>query len=115
MMRTNYARKLACFVAVAGSLMVGVPRLGHAQERAWTQLMEQVETLYKQKQFAAAAATAEEALTMAERTFGPDHPHVAASLNKLVIMYRSLASESQAKYVRSEALYQRALAILEQT
>jgi tetratricopeptide (TPR) repeat protein len=43
-----------------------------------------------------------------EKALGPDHPHVATSLNNLAGLYYA-----QGQYAQAELLYQRALAILE--
>ncbi|MBE3035878.1 MAG: tetratricopeptide repeat protein [Candidatus Atribacteria bacterium] len=43
-------------------------------------------------------------------SFGPDHPDVATSLNKLAELYRA-----QGRYSEAEPLYKRALAIAEKT
>jgi len=43
-----------------------------------------------------------------EKALGPDHPHVAISLNNMAELYRS-----QGKYAQAEPLYKRSLAIRE--
>lgn len=47
------------------------------------------------------------ALENVEKALGPDHPHVAASLNNLAELY-----SNQGRYGDAEPLYQRSLAIL---
>jgi len=44
----------------------------------------------------------------AERTLGPQHPHVATSLHNLALLYGN-----QGQYVKAEPLFQRALSIWE--
>ena len=46
--------------------------------------------------------------TIREKALGPDHPHVAQSLNNLAVLY-----QSQGRYAEAEPLYKRALAIRE--
>ena len=48
------------------------------------------------------------ALAINEKTYGPDHPAVATSLNELASLYKE-----QGQYARVEPLYQRSLAIYE--
>ena len=48
------------------------------------------------------------ALTIYERAVGPEHPHMAASLNNLAGLFRA-----KGRYAQAEPLYQRALAIRE--
>ncbi len=43
-----------------------------------------------------------------EKALGPEHPHVATSLNNLALLYAA-----QGRYAKAEPLYQRALAIVE--
>ena len=48
------------------------------------------------------------ALAIREKALGPDHPHVAASLNDLARTYQTLGA-----YAKAESIYERALAIQE--
>ncbi len=59
-----------------------------AQEKLWNELNEKVNILYEQGRYSEAVKPAEEALKIAENTFGPDHPNVAISLNNLATLYR---------------------------
>ena len=45
-------------------------------------------------------------LAIGEKTFDPEHPEVAASLNNLAELYRA-----QGRHAEAEPLYERALAI----
>ncbi|MCR4322173.1 MAG: tetratricopeptide repeat protein [Candidatus Brocadiaceae bacterium] len=47
-------------------------------------------------------------MEIAEKTFDPNHPHVASSLNNLAELYRV-----RGKYAEAEPLYKRSLAIRE--
>jgi len=75
---------------------------GHSQENLWYELNHKVVSLYQQGRYSEATNVAEEALKVAESTFGPDHPNVATSLNNLAILYHS-----QGKYAEAEPLYKR--------
>jgi len=79
-----------------------------AQETLWKELNKEVKMLYQQGRYSEAAKVAEEALKVAEETFGPNHPDVAASLNNLASLYRL-----QDKYAEAEPLYKGSLAIME--
>ncbi|UCE73013.1 MAG: tetratricopeptide repeat protein, partial [Methanomassiliicoccales archaeon] len=79
---------------------------GVAPQKVWKKLNTKVLTLYQQGRYSEAAKVAEEALSVAEKTFGPDHPAVAISLNNLAGLY-----DSQGRYGEAEPLYKRALAI----
>jgi len=59
-------------------------------------------------QYSQAAASYQRALAIREKTLGPDHPDVGASLHDLAGLYSELCQRELA-----EPLYQRALAIKE--
>ena len=83
---------------------------------AWKDLKADSEKLFQQQRYFEAVAQAEAAVRQAEVEFGPDHVNVAASLNDLAGMYRTLVSDAYLKYTQTApALYQRALAICEKT
>jgi tetratricopeptide (TPR) repeat protein len=105
-----------------------------AQEALWKELSTKVVKLYHQGRYSEAAEVAEEALAVAEKTFGPGHPLVATSLNNLGELYRLQGSYTEAEalymvatslnnlgelyrlqgsYTEAEALYKRALKIRE--
>ena len=50
-----------------------------------TALNQQVIQLYNQARFSEALPLAQRALTIREKTLGPDHPDVARSLNNLAV------------------------------
>jgi tetratricopeptide (TPR) repeat protein/transcriptional regulator with XRE-family HTH domain len=62
--------------------------------------------LYQRGQYTEAEQLFQYALQMRERALGPDHPDVAASLNRLALLFIS-----QGKYIEAEPLFQRALQI----
>jgi hypothetical protein len=59
-------------------------------------------------QYAEAQPPLEHALALREKVLGPEHLHVAASLNNLATLHRA-----QGSYAAAEPLFQRALAIWE--
>ena len=80
----------------------------HAQEALWKEPYSKVLPLYQQGRYEEASKVAEEALHVAEKTFGPNHPHVAVSLNGLGELYRA-----QGKCSEAEPLHNRSLEIFE--
>ena len=75
-----------------------------------TNLDKQAETLCDQGGYAAALPFYEQAFAIREQTLGPGHPHTAASLNNLALLYNRLGN-----YKAALRLCQRALKICEQT
>ena len=80
----------------------------YAQEVLWEKLNGKAKTLFKQKRYPDALSVSEEALKVAEDTFGPDHPKVAISLNNIAELHIINGS-----YAEIEPLYKRALEISE--
>ncbi len=72
------------------------------------QLTEKAIALYALGKYVEATPLAERALTLREKVLGANHADVAQSLNNLALIYYA-----QGQYPPVEALYQRALAILE--
>jgi tetratricopeptide (TPR) repeat protein len=70
-------------------------------------LNRQVEQLYLAGKYVDATEIAKEALTLAERRFGPDRPAVAKALNNLATLYFVQGRDADA-----EPLFKCALAIL---
>ena len=95
-------------IALLTVLIVSSTRLAYAQEKLWNELNTKVVRLYRQGQYSEALKIAEEALSVAKRTFGSDHPNVATSLNNLAELYHA-----QAKYAEAEPLYKQVLTIRE--
>jgi tetratricopeptide (TPR) repeat protein len=65
--------------------------------------------LYNQAQYQQAESLYQCALAIREQTLGPNHPHIASTLNDLAALF-----SAQGEYEQAELLYQRALAIREQ-
>ena len=64
--------------------------------------------MYRQGTYDQAVIIARQALSIAEKTLGPDHLDVALSLNNLAFLYGT-----QGQYARAEPLHKRSLAISE--
>jgi hypothetical protein len=69
------------FFSMISLLMSDMP--ANTQESLWHELCARTSTLYQQGRYSEAVTTAEEAIQVAEKTFGKDHPAVAISLNNL--------------------------------
>ena len=101
-------KRITIFSALFALLTLGLGQI----EAAWAQSAELVEALRRYQQLSAQDRHAEAIPfagivgILAEKEFGPDHPHVAASLNNLAELYRA-----QGRYADAEPLYERSLAI----
>src|SRR5712691_8996740 len=90
----------------------------HTQGSEWETLNNEVKSLYQQGQYDRAEVVAQQALEVAEKAVGPNHPDVATSLTNLAVLY-----DAQSQYVghttdrgmstQAEPLAKRALAIWE--
>jgi len=79
-----------------------------SQEKLWLEMTDDAVTLYTQHRHKEAIALARQALDLAEKTFGPEHPNVAESLDNLATYLHTQGEDKEA-----EVLYQRALSIVE--
>ena len=79
-----------------------------AQEYRWKELNKRVDTLLQEGRYGQAVPLAEEALRIAEKTFGPEDSNLGEALYKLAELYHT-----QGKYAEAELLYQRSLRIVE--
>ena len=86
------------------ALAIAVPLA--AQQGNLDELNARVIELYRARKFLEAVPVAEEAIRVAEATFGKDHPKLATAINNLAILY-----DSQGEYVKAEPLYKQALEI----
>jgi tetratricopeptide (TPR) repeat protein len=78
----------------------------YAQEAVWINLMIQSDELYQQGRYSEATRVTEEALKIAENTFGPYHPNVRTTLFRLAATYGA-----QGKHTEAEDLYKWAVEI----
>jgi tetratricopeptide (TPR) repeat protein len=69
-----------------------------------------VDPLYREGRFDEAIALAERALSIQERTLGPEHPGVVNAINNLALLYRAAGD-----YVAAETLFERVLEITTDT
>ena len=109
----NIIRLLTPFVSnavIVMALLFSFSLSAYSQEVLWEKLNSKADTFIKQKQYPDALSVTEEALKVAEDTFGPDHPKVAISLNNLAELYVIKGS-----YDEIEPLYKRALNISEKS
>jgi len=75
-------------------ICTGIPT--YAQGKSWEKLNTESTTLYKQGRYDEAIVVAKEALDVAEKTVGPNHRSVAASLNILAMLYYAQSQYSAA-------------------
>ncbi len=88
------------------TVLLVLPSCG--QKKSWEELNAKVAVLYQQGRYLEASNVAEEALKVAEETFGPNHINVALSLDNLAVLY-----QDQGKYAEAEPLFKRAMEIEE--
>ena len=89
MRRVNIA--VRAITTVAAIVVVVVLSSGNvlAQESEWSRLNRDAVSLSKQGPVEQAKTVANQALAVAEKTFGPDHANVATSLNLLGVIYHN--------------------------
>ena len=102
---TSFKSKVIIIMALVLSFSLSA----YAQDVLWEKLNSKAKTLIKQRMYPDALSVTEEALQVAEDTFGPDHPKVAISLNNLAELYVIKGS-----YAEIEPLYKRSLKINEE-
>jgi tetratricopeptide (TPR) repeat protein len=90
------------------ALLLCTASSAQGQQAELRKLNQEVKTLYGQGNYPQAIVVASQALSLAEKTFGPDHPYVGASLSNLAELYRA-----QGQYSQAEPLYKRSLVISE--
>ena len=88
--------------------MSALPAFSQGSGTEWEILIQEAQSLYQEGKYDRAVVVAKKALKVAEKNFGPNHPHVATSLNNLALLY-----QTQGQYGPAEPLYKRALAIRE--
>jgi tetratricopeptide (TPR) repeat protein len=75
----------------------------YTQEDLWKELIGKAGMLYQKGQYSEAAKEAEEALSVAEKTFGPDHPAVATTCENMAKLYRQMGKEDEAEKLEARA------------
>ncbi|MER0205038.1 MAG: CHAT domain-containing protein [Nitrosomonas sp.] len=92
----------------AGILLWLATATAFAQSDEWERLIAEAGSLHQQGQYEKALTFARQALEVAEKTVGPEHPNTATSLLAMGLLYKDLGQLDKV-----EPLYQRALAINE--
>ena len=72
--------------------------------------LQEAARLYNQGRISEAVEVAESTLKFAGDVLGPNHPDLATPLNNLALLY-----QAQGEYAKAEPLYQKAIALQEQT
>jgi tetratricopeptide (TPR) repeat protein len=81
---------LASLAERKGDSGEGVELRERAQQIRWRSMNATIQQLGSEGRYLEAAPVAEEALQLAEKTFGPDDLNVSRSLNNLSVVYRAL-------------------------
>jgi hypothetical protein len=97
-------KKPQMLVGIVVLVVVGCSTVVLCQEPGveWRRLMEEADTLAKVGKYERGIVVAQQALELAERERGPEHPEVARSLNQLAWFY-----SMQGNYAKAEPLFQR--------
>ncbi len=103
----KYLSFSAKLMATVAAIVLWVSPI-QAQEAVWKSLDREAAELYGLGDYRQAVIITRQALSVAEKTFGPDHPNVAQSLNNLAVLYLN-----QGQYAQAEPLHKRALEITE--
>ena len=87
-------------LACLGSLAAQV-RKGAGTE--WQALIKKADDLYHKGEYARALEVGKQALQIAEKNVGPDHPDVATSLENIAYLYRATKREKEAEELEARA------------
>ena len=101
-------QSMARLLVPLAALLLCTGSLAQTEQAEWQKLNQEVKTLLGQGNYPQAVIVAKQALSIAERTRGPDHPNVATSLGNLAQLYFT-----QGQYAQAEPLHKRSLAIRE--
>ena len=85
----DQAYRLVLFSVIATVVLIA-PSIAQAQQAHWEALNKQLSDLYNTGHYQQALPVAQEALKVAESTFGTSHFNVASSANNLAEIYRML-------------------------
>ncbi|PWT77762.1 MAG: kinesin [Acidobacteria bacterium] len=99
--------RFRCCVAVTAWLLLSAYSAPDVSQELRV-LRKQIEKLNEAAKFAEALPLAQKALTISEKSFGPEKPETAKSLDDLGAVYVGMGD-----YAKAEPLYQRALTISE--
>ena len=81
----------------------------HAQGVEWERLNKEVTALYQKGQYDRAVVVAKEALEVAEKAVGSDHPAVATILENMAEVYRKIGRATEAEALATRAARIRAI------
>jgi tetratricopeptide (TPR) repeat protein len=109
MHQTTSIQSVTRLLVALAALLLCTGSSAQAQAAEWLKLNQEAKALYGQGNYPQAIIVARQALSVAEKALGPDHPDVATSLNNLALLY-----DTQGQYAKAEPLYKRALATYEQ-
>ena len=111
--------KYILLITTALSLLLSAAALGQEALRPselaqgagieWNILNQEAMSLYQQGQYDRAVVVAKNALEVAERIVGPDHPDVATSLENMAALYRAINRRREAAKLEERAVAIRAI------
>src|SRR5688572_7129135 len=104
-------RHLRFGLAIVLTLAVSIVGQNSARAQSGDELdalNAQVNQLYQAGKFSEAIPIAQQALALAERLNGPDHPTVVVTLGNLAVLHLL-----QGRYAEAEPLYKRSVGVLE--
>ena len=90
----KYFGILALLLVSLGALLFSVYKGKMADD--WDSLNQKFIDSYDAGEYDRAMELARKALHVAEKDFGPDHPHVATSLNNLAVLYNGQGNDAKA-------------------
>ena len=88
MKRIAASRFLILFLLTFGSF-------AHAQSKEWASLNNEARLLYKRGQYDQAVVLMNQALDVAQKEWGNEHPNVAQTLNNLGLIYEGRGEYAQ--------------------
>jgi CHAT domain-containing protein/Tfp pilus assembly protein PilF len=109
-MRKAFLISRVCEIAAELLLLGGLMQPANAQDARWYQLSEQVVQLQEKGRAAEAIPPAQEAVHVAEATYGPQDRHLGLSLNVLGVLF-----EEVEKFADADATLRRALDVMTRT
>lgn len=89
-------------------LLSSFSTVAYSQKALYDELNQEMAALFKKGQYDDAIKIAEEALEVAEKTFGKKHPYTSVSLNNLAMLHTA-----RGDYAKAESIYEQSLKIAE--
>ncbi len=103
----KHIRLIVLALAFLGAMISNVHAQGAGIE--WDILNQEVKELHQAGKYDRAVVVAWKALEVAEQNVGPDHPHVATSLENLAALYRTTKRDKDAEPLEQRAARIRAI------